>query len=344
MTLPKVVLLILTWNRRDDVLRCVASLSRLTYPRYVPVVIDNASRDGTVAALRARFPDLTILVNETNRGYAGGNNVGIRWALAHGADYVLIMNNDTEVTPHMVTAMVEVAESDARIAVVGCRNLLMEDPSRLWAAYGVLTYGPFVVRGVGCRAVDGPAWQTVKDVDCVVGNGYLWRAAALEHVGLLDERFFAYHEDADWCLRARRAGYRVVYAGTSAILHKGASSSGSPQNGSALMYYLLGRNGVLFARKNATPSERIRFAFACGGAWGLRAVRALALSLLPGGARKSQAVRLRAMEGAFLRGIADALRGRPIPFRALGLTDAEGGGRAHESAALVLEKPLTPAK
>src|SRR5215470_5043795 len=98
MAPPLVVVLILTWNRRDDVLRCVTSLRNLTYPNYLPVVIDNASSDGSVAALRAEYPQLTVIANDENRGYAGGNNIGLRWALERGADYVQIINSDTEVT------------------------------------------------------------------------------------------------------------------------------------------------------------------------------------------------------------------------------------------------------
>jgi GT2 family glycosyltransferase len=341
MPAPKVVLLILTWNRRDDVVRCVASLSRLTYPNYLAVVIDNASRDDTVATLRQRFPRLTVLVNETNLGYAGGNNVGIRWALAHAAQYVLVMNNDTEVTPHMVSTMVEVAEGDPRIAVVGCRNVLMEDPTRLWGAYGELTYGPFVVRSIGQNAADGPEWQTVKDVDWVIGNGFLWRAAALERIGMLDERFFGYHEDVDWCVRARRAGYRVVYAGSAAIVHKGASSSDPRQARRFPVYYFLGRNGVLFVRKHGGPSDCLRFAITCGGAWAFRGLRALTLSVASRRARRvGRAAQLRAMEGAFIRGVTDALRGRPIPFHALDLSDALPAREPRDETSPAMAKPL----
>lgn len=315
---PRVVLVILTWNRRDDTLRCVASLSRLTYPNCVPVVVDNASSDGTVAALRARYPELTILENPQNLGYAGGSNVGIRWALAHAAEYVLIINNDTEVTPDMVAELVRVAAGDPRIGVVGCRNLLMDDPTRLWGAYGVLTYGPFVVRTAGEGEADGPAWRVVKDVDWVIGNGYLWRRAALERVGLLDERFFAYHEDVDWCLRARAAGFRVVYAGTASIVHRGAvnAAEGSPRH-APLTWYLLGRNGVRLVRRNGRWHEVLRFGLRCGGAALFRLVRALALRSAP--RTRQRGAELWVKEKMFVRGVLDALRDRPIPFERLGI-------------------------
>ena len=321
--MPRVVLLILTWNRRDDVLRCVASLPRLATAGVEPVVIDNASRDDTVAALRAAHPGLTIIENATNRGYAGGNNVGLRWALERGAEFVQIINSDTEVTSDMTGAMLREAERDPRIAVVGCRNLLMEDPTRLWGAYATLTYGPFLVRSDGAGAADGPAWQVVREVDSVIGNGYLWRASALREVGLLDESFFGYHEDVDWCLRARRAGWRVVYAGHAAIIHQGGSSSDPEQPRSFPQSYFLGRNGVHFARKHAGAGEWARFAVLCAAAWSLRTARARLRQLRAADpAARRRAAQQVAAERAFARGALDALRGRPIPFAALGLTDA----------------------
>ncbi len=319
---PRVVILILTWNRRDDVLRCIASLQRLTYPNCLPVVIDNASSDGTVAALRARHPQLTILQNSHNLGYAGGNNVGIRWALQHGADYVLIINNDTEVTVDMVSELVRVAEDDARIGIVGCRNLLMEDPTYLWGAYGTLTYGPFLVRVEGQRQPDRTRWQVVKDVDWVIGNGCLLRRRALEQTGLLDEVFFAYHEDVDWCVRARRSGYRVVYAGTAAIIHKGGSSSDGGQGQSVPARYFLGRNGVLFVRKNGRWHQRVQFTVLCGAALLAWIAKAACLQLAVGNARlRARGADSWTMATIYIVGVADGLRDRPIPFARFGLAD-----------------------
>ncbi|MBX3025625.1 glycosyltransferase family 2 protein [bacterium] len=308
---PHVVLLILTWNRRDDVLRCVASLPRLTYPRLTPVVVDNASADDTVAALQAAHPGLAIIRNPSNLGYAGGNNVGIRWALARGADYALLINSDTEVTAGMVDELVRVAESDARIAVVGCRNLLLEDPARLWGAFGTLTYGPFLVRSEGAGQPDGAPWRGTRDVDVAIGNGYLWRRTALEQIGLLDESLFGYHEDVDWCLRARRAGWRVVYAGDAAILHRGGSSSAPGAHRVFPQAYFLGRNGVRIAQRYGAPRQQLRFAAASLAACAGRAARAALRRDAPGIAR----------ERAFLRGALDAWRDRPIPFAALGMAD-----------------------
>lgn len=310
MATPRVVLLILTWNRREDVLRCAASLPRLRGADVVPVVIDNASQDDTVSALRARHPDLTILCNAANLGYAAGNNVGIRWALEHGADYVQLINSDTEVTAELTAELVRVAGSDPRIAVVGCRNVLMEDPTRLWGAYSTLTYGPFLVRSDGAGAADGALWHGQRDVDAVIGNGYLWRREALEQVGLLDESFFGYHEDVEWCERARRAGWRVVYDGAAAIIHRGGSASAPGHARVFPARYFLGRNGVRFVRRYARPAQRLRFATLSAAALAARMGRAL-LSGHGWGPERD-----------YLRGLRDGWRDRPVPFAALGLEDA----------------------
>jgi GT2 family glycosyltransferase len=310
--MPRVILLILTWNRRDDVLRCAASLPRLSYPEVTPVVIDNGSQDDTVAALRSRHPHLAVIEQRANLGYAAGNNAGIRWALERGADYVQLINSDTEVTPELTSELVRVAESDPRIAVVGCRNLLMEDPTRLWGAYSTLTYGPFLVRSDGAGVPDGPTWQVVRDVDAVIGNGYLWRRAALEGVGLLDESFFGYHEDVEWCERARRAGWRVVYAGRAAIVHRGGSASAPGHARVFPARYFLGRNAVRFARRYAGTAQRARFALLCSAALAARSARA---------ALRRDAVAL-AQERDYLRGLVDGWHDRPVPWEALGLADA----------------------
>ncbi len=321
MATARVVLLILTWNRRDDVLRCVASLSRLRDPNIVPVVVDNASQDDTVDALAARHPELPVIRNAANLGYAGGNNVGIRWALDHGADYVQLINSDTEVTPDMTSELVRVAETDARIAVVGCRNLLMEDPTRLWGAYSTLTYGPFLVRSDGAGAPDDPSWHVQRDVDAVIGNGYLWRRAALEDIGLLDETFFGYHEDVEWCERARRAGWRVVYAGRAAIIHRGGSASSSGHARVFPARYFLGRNGVRFVRRYAGTGGRARFAILSTAALAARLGRALG-----SGAGLAQ-------EREYWRGLRDGWLDRPVPFAELGLDDASGSSAAVARAA-----------
>jgi len=261
-TTPTVWVVIVTWNRADAVISCLISLNALTYPNFKVVVVDNGSTDGTVQKLRDIFPSLDIIANSRNQGYTGGNNAGIEHALRHGAAYVLIINNDTRVHPRLIDELVAVAESDPRIAVVGGKALWAHQPRRIWAAWCELTYGPMLTRVYGRDAIDSPFYQQVRDVGQVVGCGYMWRREALEDVGLLDTSFFGYHEDVDWCYRARCNGWRVVYAGNAIIYHTGSLSTDSQFRESMPMMYFLGRNAVLFTKKHSNPWRLAQITFA----------------------------------------------------------------------------------
>jgi GT2 family glycosyltransferase len=256
---PRVALVILNWNGRDDLLNCVSTLPRLTYPNYTATVVDNASADGSVAALRERFPEQRVLVMEKNLGFCGGNNRGIRDALERGADYVLLLNNDTAMHPELVTELVRVAASGARIGAVGAKNLRLENPAEVWGAYGELTYGKELVHVIGKGEPDGPAYRVVRDVDWVIGNGIMMSRAALEAVGGFDEGFFGYHEDVDWCTRARRQGFRIVFNGNAIVLHKGFGASDPRRPIPFPVLYFLGRNGIYFARKHGSLWQQVRF-------------------------------------------------------------------------------------
>jgi len=310
---PFVVVIVPTWNRREEVLACVGSLLASSYDRFAVVVVDNGSVDGTAAALAERHGDaVTVLRNETNLGYAGGNNVGIRWAMQRGAEYVCLVNNDAETPADFLAALVAAASSDARIGAVGGRNLEIGSPSRLWGAYGVLSYGPFVVHMAGQGSADGPQWRVRKDVDWVIGNGSLWRCAAIAEVGLLDENLFAYHDDVDWSVRFRRAGWRVVYAGEVAIRHRGGGSSDPRREHFFPLPYFLGRNGILFVRKHAGPGDLLRYAFWSNAAMLGRWVRAAASRLLPFVPQRDRnGHRYWDWEVSYARGVLDGLRGRP---------------------------------
>lgn len=258
---PKVWIVVLTWNRAEAVISCLISLRALIYGNLEVLVVDNHSTDDTVERLASIFPGEKIIVNDRNMGYTGGNNVGLRYALSQGADYVLLLNNDCTVHPRLVDELVGVAEQDPGIAVVGCKNLHHDDRRVVWAAWERVDYGPLLTRIYGRWQWDRPAFSRQRDVESVVGCGYLWRAAALEDVGPLDTEFFGYHEDVDWCYRARQKGWRVVYAGAAELYHRGGLSSEPKYENHMPVMYFLGRNGVLFARKHGSAWDLSRLAF-----------------------------------------------------------------------------------
>ena len=251
---PRVAVIILTWNRVEDIVTCLESFDQVQYPNLEVVVVDNASADDSVPTVRARFPWATLIVNDDNLGYVGGNNVGIRYALEHHADYVFILNSDTKMTPTVLQELVGVMRSDPRIAITGAKNLYMQNPAFTWGKYGILNWGPMLVRTHGRFMRDFPE-PSPQDVDWVIGNGCMMSREALEKIGSFDDEFFQVNEDVDWCTRARNQGYRVVYVDTAAIHHRGASSADLSKPIVFSYGYFLGRNAILFARRHANPLQ-----------------------------------------------------------------------------------------
>jgi GT2 family glycosyltransferase len=254
---PRVVVVIVSWNRVDELSAALESFTAVAYPNYELVVVDNASQDATVATVRARFPHVTVLVNERNLGYTGGSNVGFRYALAHGADYVLLLNQDVRVAPDLIERLVAVLEADPRIAIAGAKNRLMENPGYTWGRYGKLNWGPLLVYTVGRYEPDYDE-PTPKDVEWVIGNGCMLRGAVLREVGLFDEELFHFNEDVEWCMRVHRANYRVVYVDDAELLHHGSSSTDRGQQFVSTSAYFLGRSAIVFARKYASAGQWLR--------------------------------------------------------------------------------------
>ncbi|MEO8601014.1 MAG: glycosyltransferase family 2 protein [bacterium] len=252
--MPKVTVIILTWNRVDDIVACLESFGAVQYPNLEVVVVDNASADETVETVRERYAWTTLIVNDDNLGYVGGNNVGIRYALERGTDYVFILNSDTKMVPNCLDELVRTMQSDSRIAIAGAKNLYMQNPEFTWGKYGVLNWGPMLCKTHGRFVRDYPE-ASPQDVDWIIGNGCMMSREALEKVGIFDETFFQVNEDVDWCVRARKLGYRVVYVDTAAIHHRGASSADLSKPIVFSYGYFLGRNAILFARKHANPFQ-----------------------------------------------------------------------------------------
>jgi len=296
-----VVAVIVHWRDVADTLGCVASLAAESGVEIL--VVDNGSQEPIAEAL-AGHP-VTCLTSGENRGYAGGGNLGIRAALSRGASTVLLLNNDARVTPGATAAATGLLGSDPCIAAVGAKVLSRTEPGRLWLAWGEVTWGPSLVALHGARELDGPTYGSPRPVDWIAGCAMWLRAEALAAIGLLDEEFFAYHEEVDWCTRARAAGWRVVYCPTAVVLHRGGGVAGGP-GAIRIRKYFAARNSILFARRHGSRWQRLRLV---GGL----ATR-LPLELLwhvPRGTVGEVLWKL--------RGVRDGLAGRRPPFETLGL-------------------------
>jgi GT2 family glycosyltransferase len=298
-----VAAVVVHWQDPEDTLGCVESLRGDTDVDVL--VVDNGSHEPVGELLARRAPHAICLRSPQNRGYAGGANLGIRAALARGAETVLLLNNDVRLRPGATRAARRVLDADPRVAVVGPKVLTREDPGTLWLAWGRVTWRQSLVGLCGADVPDGPAWSRQRDVEWVAGCTMWFRAAALEAVGLLDEEFFAYHEEVDWCTRARRLGWRVVYEPSAVVTHTGRGTAGGTR-AVRIRKYFGARNTMLFARKHAGPRQWAQLALFVGGSLPLEL-----LWHLPRGGAGDVWMKI--------RGVADGLARRRPPLAELGL-------------------------
>jgi hypothetical protein len=222
MPFPKVSVITVNWNNFNDSAECLESLRKTTYSNFEVIVVDNGSGGDDVSLLKQRFGDsIRLIVNDKNSGFAGGCNIGIKDALARGADYVVLLNNDTVVAPDFLEGLVRVAQSDERVGIAGGKVFCYELPELIWFAGGIINYrtGRTPIRGSG--EADKGQFDEIVRVDWISGCFMFISRDVLQAVGMLDERFFFGWEDVDLCVRAARKGFKVLFVPESRIWHKG---------------------------------------------------------------------------------------------------------------------------
>lgn len=246
MNFPRAAVIVLNWNGGRETLDCLASLRRLDYPCFDVVVVDNGSTDGSTQAIRESFPEVWVIETGANLGFTGGNNVGIRHALDREADYVLLLNHDTEVASDSLTHLVRAAEADSRMGMAGPLIYYYDHPEIIWSAGGAIDPQRGQAQMVGIDEPDsGRYGSTPREVDFVSGCALLVRSSVLERVGLLDERFFAYYEEVEWCIRVRRAGYHILNVPRAKVWHK---ISPGRRAASPVVHYYMTRNRLLLLK------------------------------------------------------------------------------------------------
>jgi len=223
---PLVYIIILNWNGKEDTVACLRSIEKLEYPNFSVILVDNASSDGTAEYVKGKFPEVNIIANSENLRFAGGNNVGIKYAMEHNADQVLLLNNDTEVATNFLPELVHAIENDKSIGIAGPKIYYYDDKNVIWFAGGKVEFWKGWISHIGIREPDHGQYDFAREVDYITGCCMLVRREVIEKIGKLDESFFIYGEDADWCLRASKAGYKLVYVPSSIIWHKVSASSG----------------------------------------------------------------------------------------------------------------------
>ncbi|MBI4858853.1 MAG: glycosyltransferase family 2 protein [Candidatus Riflebacteria bacterium] len=245
MTAPalSVSVIVLNWNGADHLAPCLESVRRLTFPRRDLWLVDNASQDDSADRAERDFPEIGLIRNSTNLGYAGGNNVGFR---STRGDLVLLVNNDTVLDPDAVEPLVESFERDPDLASGAPRLLYYDRPDVINSA-GLEIRADCQPSSRGMGQPDGERFREPTEVFGAHGACVMYRRSALERVGVFDEEFFAYNEEFDLAWRLRLAGYRAGYVPASRVLHREAMSLRQRPD---RILYLMERNRIWAMVKN----------------------------------------------------------------------------------------------
>ena len=251
MSNPHVVIIVLNTNRRDDTLECLGSIQRSDYADLSVVVLDNASTDGSVEAIQLQFPWVEILPLSDNRGYAGNNNVGIELAVSRGAEWVFVLNEDTVLAPDCISKLIATGDSHPQIGMIGPLVYHYDEPEVIQSA-GVVLGRYLHSTHLGQNEMDTGQFTGWQEVEAITGCSLCVRSDVIREIGALDERFFYYWEETDWCLRARQAGWLNAVEPAAKLWHKGVQRDYRPKP--SVAYYNT-RNRLLTLSKQRVPPD-----------------------------------------------------------------------------------------
>ncbi len=244
----KVSIIILNWNGLGDTIECLESLKKVAYPNYDVVVVDNSSEGNDAQVLKEKFGNyIHVIQNDKNYGFAGGVNIGIHYVLENTQpDHFLLLNNDAVVDPRFLDELVRIAETDERIGIVGPKIYYYNYQGKnnvIWFAGGkIQSWHPWrICHHIGKNDDDLLKYQSVANVDWITGAALMFKSCLIDKLGLLNSSYFLYKEDVEYCLKARRHGFKIVYVPSAKVWHKvGASTKKyNPTLADPSPYYLL---------------------------------------------------------------------------------------------------------
>ncbi len=244
---PKVSIVILNWNGKKDSIECLESLKSISCENLEIIVVDNGSSDGSQEYIEKNYPHIILIKNKTNLGFTGGNNVGIKKAIEHGAEYIFLLNNDTTVDAHFITACLKSFATTPSVGLVGPKVVYYSNPANVWCAgcYYNQLMGRSVMYGTFSKKKD---FEKAETVDWISFCAVMIKREVFEKIGYLDDDFFSSYEDLDFCLRAKNAGFLCQYTPQTIVKHKIAQDWGGLD--SPLYTYYQTRNALLCMQKN----------------------------------------------------------------------------------------------
>lgn len=247
-TTPSVCVIITAWNQIEKTLACLKTVYAQTYPSLAVLLVDNGSEPDFQKAMRAQFPQVNLLVNEHNLGFAGGYNSGIQAALAHDYEYLFLLNNDTLLAEDCLAALVEGLEARPQVALATAKIYYAAEPQRIWTVGANFRPWLLELRDDHKGELDVGQWAEPRPIEMAPFCGVLTRRELFERVGYLDDSFFLYYEDLDYCQRMKQAGERLMMLPAAHLWHVVSASSGGAE--SPQTRYWLARSSGRYFRKH----------------------------------------------------------------------------------------------
>jgi len=268
--IKKIFVVILNYNGYKNTLECIHSFENIEVPeghKLELLIVDNASSDDSAKNIKKVYPQIHVLENKKNLGYSGGNNVGISYVLAHQADYIVVLNNDTLVTKNFLVELLEgllIYRAD-----IACPKIYFEkgfeyhkdryakdDLGKVfWFAGAIMDWKNVLGLHRGVDEVDTGQFDKDIEIEGITGACFLAKREVFQKVGLFDDNFFLYYEDADFSFRVKKAGFKIILAPKSMIYHKNAGSTGG--SGSKLQDYFITRNRLIFGLRYAPLRSKL---------------------------------------------------------------------------------------
>lgn len=243
---PIVYIIIVNWNGYEDTIECIKSLEKIDYNNYRIVVVDNGSNTNEIDNVAKNFPEVHLIKNEVNLGFSGGNNIGMEYAVKEYADFVLLLNNDTVVEKDFLNQLVENTIENEKIGIAVPKINYYSNRDVIWYAGGYINK----LRGSGFTSGVGELdskYLVNKYVTFATGCCLLIKIDVIKQIGPMDEKYFLYLEDVDYCLRTLDTGYKILFVAKSKIYHK-ESISTKKNNAFRPLYYVT-RNRLYFVSK-----------------------------------------------------------------------------------------------
>lgn len=260
MVQPYIYIILLNYNGYKDTIDCINSLNNIDYKNYKIIVVDNNSMDDSKEEISKYIEynnNVIFIESKENLGFSGGNNLGIKYAMEHGADYICLLNNDTVVETDFLNPLVDIMEKDKSIGISAGKIMYYDNKDIVWSAGGYIDSKKAIGYNNAIDNHESILTNELTEVTFLTGCLQLIRREVIENIGLYDHEYFLYMEDVDFCKRVLNNGYKLMYVPQSKIYHKVSASTGGKV--SPMVVYYMTRNRLLFNSKYNDKIDRLKF-------------------------------------------------------------------------------------